>query len=569
MRRIRGIILVFALLFALALPAGADTEVTSMRYQATIAGDGSAQITVTVNLHLETAQEDLTFPVPISADNISINGEEADIQERGEAAHIDLSDILGSVAGSFSFVVNYKLPDVLSTNEAGLPMLELPMLSGFAYPVAYMEFSVSLPADVEAKPAFSSGYHQSSIEKELYADVSGNLVSGRSLKDLKDHETLVMKLDVREEMFPDTPVNLDTTMLDILVAGGCLLLAFLYWLLFLRTTPLRATKSVNPPEGFSAGEIGGILALQGCDLSLTVFTWGQLGYVLIQPDRNGRVLLHKRMKMGNERSEFEQHLFRSLFRKRPVVDATSQRYADLCLKAQKLSSNVRALLMRNSGNPSLFRILGAVAAAVCGFFVGVEFADSGFLHWFFGICMGALGYWSAGQIQKWAPALLLLHKRPIWNAALWSLVWIAAGLLADTLVHALMLVLSQLLVGLMATYGGRRTELGRQTAGQILGLRRYLKNISYQDVWRMMETDPEFFHNLAPYALALGVDRAFAKGFGHEGISGCPYLTTGMDGHRSAMEWCEFMRTTKLQMDRRNNQRKAELFRKILTDLKK
>ena len=46
--------------------------------------------------------------------------------------------------------------------------------------------------------------------------------------------------------------------------------------------------------------------------------------------------------------------------------------------------------------------------------------------------------------------------------------------------------------------------------------------------------DPDYFHTMAPYALALGVHKRFARAFGTRKLSSCPYLTTGMDGHRTA-----------------------------------
>lgn len=569
MKRIGVVFLTVILLAVLAVPVLSATEATVMRFQAAISGDGSAQVTVTVNLRLETAQKDLTFPVPANARNVTLNGAKADTWRRGEAKRIDLSDTLGKMAGEFTFTVNYILDDVVAENEAGLPMVELPILSGFTYPVADLEFTVSLPDAVEAKPAFSSGYHHSSIEEDLQAAVSGNLITGQSLKALKDQETLVMTLDVPETMFPDTPIVFDRSLTEALAIGGTLLIALLYWLIFLRNGPLRPRETPTAPDGFGAGELGSLLCLEGADLTLTVFTWGQLGYVLIQPDRNGRVLLHKRMEMGNERSEFEQKLFRQLFGKRTVVDATSGRYAELSLRAKTLSSGARSMLERSSGNPRIFRLLGACTGVVCGFYVGFALADGGVLRWLWGIALGLLGGYSSMSVQRLASALFLLRKQPVYRALAWCVLWLGLGFLANKGITALILAVSQLAVGFMAAYGGKRTQEGRRVACSVLGLRKYLKGLSYQDLRRISQSDPELFHNLAPYALALGVDKRFAGRFGQEGISGCPYLTTGMDGHRSAGEWAVLMRRTVSDMDRKQRQKTADRLRRILCELKK
>jgi hypothetical protein len=56
-----------------------------------------------------------------------------------------------------------------------------------------------------------------------------------------------------------------------------------------------------------------------------------------------------------------------------------------------------------------------------------------------------------------------------------------------------------------------------------------------------MKINPSYYYTLAPYALAFGVDKVFAKGFGGMRLSGCPYLTTGMDGHLTASDWSKLL----------------------------
>ena len=62
---------------------------------------------------------------------------------------------------------------------------------------------------------------------------------------------------------------------------------------------------------------------------MLVIAWAQMGYLLIHLDDDGRVLLHRRMTMGNERSDFESQCFRRLFGKRKLVDTGSPYYTDI------------------------------------------------------------------------------------------------------------------------------------------------------------------------------------------------------------------------------------------------
>ena len=96
--------------------------------------------------------------------------------------------------------------------------------------------------------------------------------------------------------------------------------ALVYWLIFLRTFPNRKEECMVPPPGITAGELPCRVHLLGPDLTTMVLCWAQMGYLLIQVDGR-RILLHKRMEMGNERSLFEVRTFRTVFGYRRVIDA--------------------------------------------------------------------------------------------------------------------------------------------------------------------------------------------------------------------------------------------------------
>jgi hypothetical protein len=136
------------------------------------------------------------------------------------------------------------------------------------------------------------------------------------------------------------------------------------------------------------------------------------------------------------------------------------------------------------------------------------------------------------------------------------LLWIVLGILCGQPWIPLGSVMAQFLLGYLAAYGGRRTDVGRHDAGQILGLRSYLKKISKEDVQRIQKSDPDYFFNMAPFALALGIIHPFARNFGSRKLDQCPYLMTRVHGRRTADEWADMMAQTADLMDAR--QRRAE-----------
>lgn len=567
MRRITAFILSVLLIALLALPVSAVTGATNAGVFATVSSDGSCQVTLTATLHLEQVTGDLTFPVPRDAYSVTLNGSKVRTQKTNTAQLIDLSHMAGKLVGDMSITVTYSLKDVVDQTATG-PQVQLPLLAGFAYPIESFEFSVTLPGPISAKPAFSSGYHQANIEKDLSWQINGPTVTGTALTELKDHETLSFTLSVPQEMFPRSAFMAPSFAFSYSAMTVCAILALVYWLLTMRCLPPRRILQTAPPEGYSAGELGSVLTLQGANLTMMVFSWAQLGYVLIQVDR-GKVLLHKRMDMGNERGSFERRCFQNLFRKSSVVDTSTRQYALLHKKISTLTPDLSSFVRKRSGNPLVFRVLTALIAMFCGVCLGIALGAGAVLQWLLAILMAVLGFLSGWYMQKWAYHLFAMDRRPIRNALILCLIWLLLGLLAGQFGIALLGCASQLLAGLMTAFGGRRTPAGKQIMAQVLGLHRHLRRLSKSELQRISESNPEYFHSVAPYALALGTDKALARHMGRLLLPGSTYLTTGMNEQLTATEWCRLMRKAADRMEARVRSLPMERVTEIIRSFRK
>ena len=569
MRRSIALIFAFALLLALTLGTSAASSATKVNAVASVGSDESCTVTLTVTVHLDQPTEDLTFPVPREATSVTLNGSRVLTGLSDGAKQVRLSRIAGNMAGDFTFTITYRLQDVVSTNDEGFLELELPLLSGFAYPVQELDFTVTLPGEISAKPAFSSGYHQSNIEQYLSFRTEGASITGSSIKELKDRETLTMTLSVTDQMFPQSVIVLqDYTLIYVLMIVSAVL-AILYWLVFLRCGLPRFPVSAAPADGYTAGQVASITRLQGADLTMMVFTWAQLGYVLMKLDKRGHVTLYKRMDMGNERSGFEQKCFKLLFGKRTQVDTSGYHYAAQYEKVAKLSPNIHPLMHPRTGSILVFRGLAAslgLLGGIClGMALGTEAAARGFLI-FLTALFGAFSSW---HIQLWANDLFRLGKFRLTVALLLCGLWILLMCLTQQFPVLIWVVVGQLLFGLMAAFGGRRTEAGRQVRNQTFGLYRYMRSLRQKDLIYICRQNPDYFHTLAPYALAMGVDRVFAKRFGNLKLPECPYLVTGMDSGLTAAQWSRRMRAAASAMDLRRRQMPLEKLMGIIQAIRK
>ena len=567
MRKITVAILAFLLLFSISLPVSAASQVSGANYHATVATDGSCQVTLTVTLHLEEAVGDLTFPLPRAAGNVTLNGSWVRTQTTDTARLVDLSGTLGGLTGDFSITLQYTLSRLVAVGEDGKLQLELPMLAGFRYPIAALDFSVTVPGQISEVPAFSSGYHGINIEKDLAFSVSGATITGSATKELKDRETLTMYLTVDESLFPQARRFSMNFSFTFVATSLCAVLALGYWLLFLRCPMARRARWSTPPHSYTAGQVPCVLNLQSADLTMMVFSWAQLGYLAIETDGLRRVRLQKRMDMGNERGGFEQRCFRELFGRQNTVDCLGNRYIRLQQKLTGLSGGIGHLLQSRHGNPKLFRCFAALVGLFIGGSLGAILGSDAALQWLIVGVFGILGGISSWWIQGWAAELRGRRKGRLLLSIGCCAAWLLMGYLAGQLMLAVLLVAGQLLAGLMAFFGGRRTREGQQTMAQMLGLRKYLCRVPRDTLQQLSNNDPEYFFTLAPYAMALGADRAFARRFGSHRLPECPYLITRSSSGWDAAQWCQLMRQTASIMDSGLQSSRKDMLKKLLNSL--
>lgn len=577
MTRFLALLSCLLLMFGLCIGVSAadNTSATTVNIFATVSGSGNCDVTTTVALHVGTPLTKPTFPIPAEASNVTLNGRPVLTEKTAQARYVNLNRILGGMTGDFSFTISYSMHSMVeplasevADETAETPVkrmqLELPMLAGFPYPIEELQFSINLPGPATQAPTFISGYHQANIEKDLTYTMSGNNIAGRSWAALKDHETLVMYLNATEEMFPQTRAELpdaeSLTPLIWILSG----IALAYWILFLRNfIPIRFYPSVAP-EGFGAGQMGTILTMAGADLNLMIFSWAQLGYVDMRLDRRGKVLVMKRMDMGNERTGFEQKCFYKLFVRKEIVDTASSAYQKLHQAVAAQNSAPQLLRHKGAGNVKIFRIIMAAAGLLSGACFGIYLGNMLDYGWVFMSILACLGAFCSWHIQLWPQGVFLHHRSAFYVSLILCLLWLALGITIAQFGLALIVVLLQVVAGFLAAFGGRRSEEGCNVMGQVLSLRRHFRKLTPYRIHQMCQENPELFFDMVPYAIALGQENVLARRFGSSKLPLCPYLYSSNTSGLTARQWSQLMRIVLDGMTARQRNWPPEPLRSIL-----
>ena len=547
MRRIVILLLCLCLLTTAVHAAG---SVTDLQSNAFISADGTCQISLELSLTMDGTETDLRFPLPGTAKDITLNGGAAKTSRSDSRRWVDLSSVIYG-AGKYTVYLHYSLPDLVTEQGKGSLVLTLPLLSGFAYPIDHMGFSITLPGAPENTPFFFSTYYPESMESVMEYSVEGSIITGHMRNGLNDHENLTMTLEVSESMFPQDIAKRWSLSYDDLLQYALLLLALAYWLIFLRCPLPRGVRRLQAPDGMTAGQLGCVMGGLGVDFSMMVLSWAQMGYLSIYMDRHNRVTLYKTMDMGNERSEFEVRTFKTLFGKREKVDGSGEHYARLGRKVGRVIPGAWHYFKKHSGNPLIFRCLAAAIGAVSGYSLAIAFAPDTAGQVVLAVLLVPLGAVVSWLIQTGIRGIPLRHRLDLLIGAGGAALWLFLSLIAGEGIVGFLVVSSQILAGFAAIHGGRRTEAGLQARNEIFGLRKYLRSVTQEELLPITQNNPEYYFAMVPAALALGVDRAFARQFGREKLPECPYLSVYGRTSLSAQQWNELLRQVVRILDER------------------
>lgn len=558
MKRFLGMLWVLWMVCVCIFPASADNTATKVELYCTVKSDGDCLVSMTANLHLDGADSGLTFPLPAKARNITMNGSSVSTSSGQTAILVPLSKVTGGMTGDFPIRFDFTIPEAVKVNSNRQLVLTLPLACGFDYPIEGMSFIITLPDTITVSPSFTSKYQKIGFESNLDLVVNGNMITGASKSGLRDHEEVTMTMVVPQSMFPSVSTYQREGNPELIPMGIFAGLALLYWLLFLRTLPPMGQRVAVPPEGICAGELGCRVTMTGGDLTMMVMSWAQMGYLKIHMEGHRRVLLQKRMNMGNERSLFEIRMFQSLFGDHNVVNCSGAAYAKLCRKTAAMVPGEKAMCRSGSGSRKIFRLLLCIGQFFCGVCIAMNMTSIPVLQVMFSLIFGILSAISAWQIHEFAFTIRQRYRVKAWIALGLCAFWVLLGLVAGQPWIPLGAVTVQLLMGYLAAYGGMRTTRNRSEAGEILGVRRYMRGLPRPEAARLLKLDPEYFFRMAPYAIALGVDKPFAAAFGRRKLEECPYLVTGSRTRHTAEGWMNLMHECIYIMDQRYRRTQLE-----------
>ena len=529
----------------LSTGAGAvdSTTITDMKTDCLVDASGSCQITQTVTIDIAGTEETLELPLAANAKRISVAGYKYKKTTQDGYTVLVLSSN-GGFSGSRTFTINYTVSGLVSEQDK-VQTLTLPLLSPkWSWAISNYDFTISLPAAFEGYPTFTSGYYGDVIEDYMTFTVRDGMIGGTIGTALKDHESLTMTLVVGEGYFSGKYASWSSGWVETALVILLSVLALVYWALTLRSPRLRVSSRTVPPDAVLPCDLPYLMAGGKPDFKMLICHWAALGYLTIEMDEKGHVLLHRQVIMGNERKRLEGKIFSALFARGDVCDGASLKFKTTAQNAMRAIMRYwdRRLYSRASGNARLMRGLCALAMSIASLATMSLILPTmparglvlfGCMVVGFGlsilICRGPQAYY-LGNI----PALVL--------AALAALALLVVSRLSGGGLPMFIAVVMCIVCGLLTLHGGRRTELGSQLISQSLGFRRGLEKLSERHVSMLLSRDGQYFYKMLPYAEAIGMGADFARRLSDAELEPCEWYVTRVPAARTAAEFYSQLR---------------------------
>jgi hypothetical protein len=523
LKRLLGIVLTVVLLTAaLVLPANAAT-VTSLYIQSSVDLEAVCTVTATVELYLDQPTEELRFTMPDGAKNGSVAGYRAK-KKNGALVITNDAGFIGVNTFQLSWTVDAQVADNTDDTDDDdviqSVIVTLPLQgSGFTWAVEKATFLVSMPRNFEATPEIISGYYGTLGDDDYVLEQNGSVLTGEITAALLDHEALTMQLILPTDYFTvdrTAGKNQGMTVASLLALFLFGFLAELYRRKKLRFRALNVTERVQPPENVTAGAVPFLLDGGEPDPVALLTQWAGLGYLTIINRGRSRTTFHRRMAMGNERKDYENAMFAAMFAGRDVCQSTERGFRRACAAlAKPLRRYWRSQAYdQTGGNPGLGRFLAAVpaGAALMAGADGLLPTGSGWLA--LAIVLIIPGIWLGRQIQNGAAADRWGAPLVPWvRGGICALVLLVLGIAGGAWLVTLPALALQIWYGYATRYGGRRTEVGCELLEQLLGLRQFCLTATTERLEELQKKQPQYYYELLPYAMALGVGKRFSARF--------------------------------------------------------
>ncbi len=436
-------------------------------------------------------------------------------------------------------------------------------------------FEITMPKDFDAsKLNFTYGAAGSTQNTDVAYTIQGNTITGRLKRQLGPNEALTVALPLEDGYFLVKEPVLGTFISNNyeLVYLIAVLIAILLWGLFGKNRIIFPTVEFYAPSGLTPADVGYIYdgVVNPYDITSLIIYWADKGYIEIEEQENkglfGRrkkptLILHKIKELNTNAREYEQKMFNNLFniygngKSVSINDLKNKFYRTIEIVKNGIQSiwmkdkKNRAYTMSGKFFVQFIHLLSFVTATAVGYGI-VYNSEPGFFDEIivFAVIIGIIIAFPvrkiSGLIVKWKYMLPRDRIKPTFMYGLILIVIAGGGMLNLPDNIRFMIITGYIAcftISILAENSNRRTKTGDQYMEKILGFKDFILHAEKDRINMMVNDNPQYFFNVLPYAMVLGITDKWARKFESITIESPNWYNSNTDRRFNSVEFAGVM----------------------------
>jgi len=513
--------------------------------------DNTYDVTETITVSFSQERYGIYRDIPLRfGDNraavtgVSTHGHPVVIEKRPDRIRLKIGDPNRAVTGEQVYSIRYTLnlgrgqsdsEDVVYINLIG---------AYWDAPIEEAEFSVRLPAAPEpGQAALVRGKEGSASSAHILWQigddfrtgfVEDSVLTGRITRPLNRYEGVTLRVAYPEGTFSGDsnaadPIRWTVFILSALTVGGGIAL----WLLLGRDRTLSPVVAPLAPDGMTPAQAGYIIdeKVDGIDLASMFVYWASHGHMDITETGRKGFRLTKRSDLDEAHPEEERAAFDALWRlgsgdSVESGDLVNAYYVAAAAFREKTAARFqtgkqRLIDPKSRAASGVIALMGLLGFWTLGFLWAWMTAESSASAVFIGfvLCVPYLLYaagwhWLGRYWRRNGPAIRAL------SVAVMLLATVLLLMMVNYLTGAILtpferntLMFTSLAAVALRPLVRRRTPWGHAMLERVLGLRRFILAARRERIEALFDENPEYFYDVLPYAMALGLTHKWAWHF--------------------------------------------------------
>lgn len=404
---------------------------------------------------------------------------------------------------------------------------------GWQIPIKHVNFSITLPKSWPSDIRFYSGLYGSEDAAIVDYAISGNVLTGTYEDDLLTYQALTIYTPLPNDFFTFIPPT-DYSYFVIGFSGLLLVIAYLLFLKFGKDDRVVETIEFNPIPDLSSAQVGFVYdgMVDSKDIISLIIEWGYKGYLSITEVEDSKDFILTKIK-DIELNEIraEQTLFNQLFKSGDVVTNDSLKNT-FYISMQNAKADIYRYFQGNpkhqiySNTATFFKVLFGSLGFVP---LSLLFANYYYQLTYRGIIaliiagvifvFGSLiGGWLIYSVKRWPSQKSIIRMTNTVFLFIVFAIYTFGSFMAAYFTsipiwqYVLVYLLTLILLGLVSVMD-KRTELGINYLGRILGLKHFIEVAEKDRLEMLVHDDPSYFYKILPYAYVLNVSDVWSKKF--------------------------------------------------------